>query len=73
LVLAAHELAVEQIAQPSDHDGVPGVRQTSLELCGSNRAVSQSTQDRDHPILGKQLQCAQSQLVSFGHAPLDSL
>jgi hypothetical protein len=66
LVLAAHELAVEQTAQPPDHDGVPGVRQTALELRGSNRAVSQSRQDRDHPIFGEQLQRAQSQLFAIG-------
>ena len=70
-MLTAHELALQQTTQSSDYDGVPGMRQTSLELRRSDRAVSESAHDRDHPILGEQLQRAQPQLVSFGHTSAD--
>ena len=66
----ANELGVQQTTQPSEQTTQP----SDGQLRGADRAVGQSAQDRDHPILRKQLQRAQSQrLPCGGRAPPSSL
>jgi hypothetical protein len=38
-----------------------------LELCGAQRAAGKCLQDRDHPLLGEQLQRVYAKLIWLAH------